>query len=172
MVEQSCEPFLPPRLCCFSHTAQSLGHSCPALCRVGVGLNDVLLGPHPFLPRLRRRLLFFVRLVHRYYGTVRLLWSVRVRLVALHLRGPSSFPCGPRRCRGLPVLVHVVSQRARGLRLRRTDGSLAIIANHRGAFLHQERVGIPILRFSKLHTRPTDTLVYASSRISRCRPQD
>src|ERR1700685_3482512 len=29
-----------------------------------------------------------------------------------------------------------------GLRLRRTDGSLAFIANHRGAFLHQERVGI------------------------------
>src|SRR5271169_4442445 len=65
MVKQSREPFLPPFLCCFSHTAQSLGHSFPALCRDGVGLNDVLLGPHPFLPRLRRRSLFFVRLVHR-----------------------------------------------------------------------------------------------------------
>src|SRR5579864_2347930 len=31
MVEQSGEPFLPPCLCCFSHTAQSLGHSFPAL---------------------------------------------------------------------------------------------------------------------------------------------
>src|ERR1700704_3300954 len=40
----------------------------------------------------------------------------------------ASFPCGPRRSRGLPVLVHVVSQRARVLRLRRTDCSLAIIA--------------------------------------------
>src|SRR5580693_3922475 len=35
-------------------------------------------------------------------------------------------PFGPRRSRGLPVLVHVVSQRARGLRLRRTDCSLAM----------------------------------------------
>src|ERR1700691_4522507 len=55
MMEQSREPFLLPLPCCFSHTAQSLGHSFPALCRVGVGQNDVLLGPHPFLPRLRRR---------------------------------------------------------------------------------------------------------------------
>src|SRR5882724_10901039 len=35
---------------------------------------------------------------------------------------------GARRSRGLPVLVHVVSQRARVLRLRRTDCSLASIA--------------------------------------------
>ena len=132
----------------------------------------MLLGPRPFLPRLRRRWLCFVRLVHRYYGAVRPLQSVRVCLVALHLRRPASFPCGPRRSRGLPVLVPVVSQRARGLRLRRTDGSLAFIAKHRGAFLHQERVGILVLRFSKLNTRPTDTPVYASSGISRCRPQD
>ena len=100
----------------------------PALCRASVRLNDVLLGPRPFLPRLRRRSLFFVRLVHRYYGAVRLLQSVRVCLVALRLRRPASFPFGPRRSRGLPVLVHVVSQRARVLRLRRTDCSLAFIA--------------------------------------------
>jgi hypothetical protein len=124
----------------------------PALSRASVGLNDVLLGPHPFLPRLRRRLLFFVRLVHRYYGAVRLLPSVRVCLVALRLRGPASFPCGPRRSRGLPVLGHVVSQRARVLRLRRTDCSLAISRISRGAFLHQERVGVLVLRFSKLNS--------------------
>jgi hypothetical protein len=144
----------------------------PALCRASVERNDVLLGPHSFLPRLRRRLLLFVRLVHRYYGAVRLLRSVRVCLVAWHLRRPASFPCGPRYSGGLPVLVHVVSQRARGLRLRRTDCSLAVIANHRVAFLHQERVDILILRFSKLNTRPTDTPVYASSGISRCLLQD
>jgi len=63
-------------------------------------------------------------------------------------------------------------RRARGLRLRRTDGSLAFIANHRGAFLHQERVGILVLCFSKLNTRPTDTPVYASSDNSRCHLQD
>ena len=39
---------------------KSVGHACPALCRVGVGLNDVLLGPRPSLPRLRRKSLFFV----------------------------------------------------------------------------------------------------------------
>ena len=61
---------------------QSLEHAFPALCRVSAGLNDVLLGPRPFLPNLRRRSLFFVRLVHRYYGAVRLLQSVRVRRVA------------------------------------------------------------------------------------------
>src|ERR1700752_660955 len=152
MVEQSREPFLPPFLCCFSHTVQSLGHSFPALCRAGVGLNDVLLGPHPFLPRLRRRSLFFVRLVHRYYGAVRLLQSVRVCLVALGLRRPVSFLFGPRRSRGLPVLVHVVSQRARVLRLRRTVCSLAILRISRGAFLHHERVGVLVLRFSKLNS--------------------
>ena len=129
---------LPPwrvcERCCYSHTAQS-EHSSPALCRDGVGLTDVLLDPRPFLPRLRRRSLFFVRLVHRYYGAVRLLPSVRVRRVALRLRGPASCPGGPRRSRGLPVLVHVVSQRARVPRLRRTVCSLASIANSRVAFL-------------------------------------
>src|ERR1700687_2823526 len=39
---------------------------------------------------------------------------------------PATFPFGPRRSRGLPVLVHVVSQRARVLRLRRTDKPLAV----------------------------------------------
>ena len=55
MVEQSGEPFLLPFLCCLPHTAQSLGHAFPALCRARVGLNDVLLGPRPSLPSLRRR---------------------------------------------------------------------------------------------------------------------
>src|SRR6266850_836397 len=147
MVKQSREPFLPPFLCCFSHTAQSLGHSFPALCRVGVRLNDVLLGPHPFLPRLRRRSLLFVRLVHRYYGAVRLLQSVRVRLVALGLRGPASFPFGPRRSRGLPVLVHVVSQRARDRLPARDYRETAVLPSS-----NQERVGVHVLRFPKLNS--------------------
>src|SRR4051812_40383954 len=65
MMEQSSEAFLLLYLCCLSHTAQSLGHSGPALCRARVGLSDVFLGPRPSLPNLRRRLPFFVRLVHR-----------------------------------------------------------------------------------------------------------
>ena len=52
--------------------------------------------------------------------------SVHVRIVALRLRGPVSILVGPRRPGDLPVLVHVVSQRAWVLRLRRAGWSLAI----------------------------------------------
>ena len=63
--------------------------------------------------------------VHRYYDTVRLLRHVRVRIADCGLCGPALI-FRPRRAGDLPVLVHVVSQRARVLRLRRTDGPLAI----------------------------------------------
>src|ERR1700730_16434293 len=125
----SGEPFLSPFLCRLSHTAQSLGHSFPALCRARVGLNDVLLGPRSSLPNLRQRFLPFVRLVHRYYCAVRLLLSVHVRIVALGLHGPVSSLVGPRRPGDLPVLVHIVSQRAVVPRLRRAGRSLAIYRN-------------------------------------------
>ena len=125
MVEQSGEPFLLSFLCCLPHTVQPLGHALPALCRAHVRLNDVLLRLRPSLPSLRRRLPFLVRLVHRYYGTVRLLQHVHVRRAAFGLRGPAMI-VRPRRAGDLPVLVHVVSQRARVLRLRRTDSPLAI----------------------------------------------
>src|SRR3954464_2443019 len=104
MVKQSGEAFLLLSLCYFPHTAQSLGHSFPALCRARVGSNDVLLGPRPSLPNLRERLPFVVRLVHRYYGVVRLLPSVHVRRSILHLPGPVSISTGSRHSRGLPVL--------------------------------------------------------------------
>src|SRR5215471_8813779 len=121
MVEQSGEPFLFPFFSCLPHTAQSLGHSFSALCRARVGRNDVLLDSRPSLPNLRGGLLPFVRLVHRYCGAIRLLRSVHVRLVAQRLRGPVSILVGPRRPGDLPVLVHIVSQRAWVLRLRRAD---------------------------------------------------
>ena len=54
MVEQSGESFLLPFSCCLPHSAPSLGHSFPALCRARVGLTDVFLGPRPFLPNLRQ----------------------------------------------------------------------------------------------------------------------
>ena len=59
------------------------------------------------------------------YGAVRLLRRVPVGLMALGLHQPVSILIGPRSPGGLPVLVHVVSQRARVLRLRRTDRPLA-----------------------------------------------
>src|ERR1700694_3119543 len=103
MMEQGSEPLLPPFPSYLAHTAQSLGHSFPALCRARVGLSDVLLGPRPFLPRLRRGMFLVVRRVHRYYGAVRLLWSVPARCAAISLFGPVSIPVGSRGSRGLPV---------------------------------------------------------------------
>src|ERR1019366_4983648 len=120
MVEQCGEPFLPLLFCCLPHTVQPLGHTVPALCRAHAGWNDVLLCLRPSLPNLRRRFPLFVRLVPRYYGTVRLLLNVRVRRSVYGLRGPVLL-WKPRRTGALSVLVHVVSQRARVLRLPRTE---------------------------------------------------
>src|SRR5205823_10586184 len=85
----------------------------------------VLLSLCPSLPRLRGSLRFFVRLVHWYYGTVRLLLHAHVCRSVYGLCGPVLF-FRARRTGDLPVLVLVVSQRARVLRLRRTDPPLAI----------------------------------------------
>src|ERR1700750_1894887 len=78
-VEQGGKPLLLPFPCCFSHTVQPLGHAVPALCREHVWLTDVLLHLRPSLPPLRSSFRCLVRLVHRYYGTVRLLQHVHVR---------------------------------------------------------------------------------------------
>jgi hypothetical protein len=158
---------------CSSHTVQSLGHSFPALCRTRVGLNDVLLGPHPSLPSLRRRLPLFVRLVHRYCSAVRLLHCVHVRRSAFHLPGPVSIVVGPRRSGGLPVLVHVVSQRARVLRLRGAEASLAIWRDPSCCLpLTETGSALRSSVFRSSIARPTDTLVYASAGVSRRPPQD
>ncbi len=125
MVEQGGEPLLLSFLCYLPHTVQPLGHALPALCRAHVRLNDVLLRLCPSLPSLRGKLTSLVRPVHRLYGTVRLLRHVHVRIAACSLRGPALI-VRPRRAGDLPVLVQVVSQRARVLRLRRTSNPLAI----------------------------------------------
>src|SRR5580704_3910374 len=65
MVEQSSESVPSPFPSRLTHTAQSLGHPFPALCRASVGRSDVLLGPRPSLPYLRRGLSLVVRQVHR-----------------------------------------------------------------------------------------------------------
>src|SRR5664279_2173778 len=172
MVEQSSEPFLLSFPCCLPHTVQPLGHALPALCRVHVRLSDVLLRLCPSLPSLRRRSLFLVRLVHRYYGTVRLLRRVRVRRAAYGLRGPALI-ARPRRAGDLPVLVHVVSQRARVLRLRRTDRPLAFSVAAVLPSSHSEWSRRPDLRaFRSSMAPPTDASVYASRNTSRCPQQD
>src|SRR5439155_24637501 len=53
--------------------------------------TNVLLSLRPFLPGLRGRLPFLVRLVHGYYVTVRLLLYVRVRR-SVFSRAPGLFP--------------------------------------------------------------------------------
>src|SRR5713226_6045471 len=172
MVEQCGEPLLLSFLCCFSHTVQPLGHALPALCRVHVRLNDVLPRLRPFLPSLRRRLPSLVRLVHRYCGTVRLLQHVHVRRAVYDLRGPALI-IRPRRAGDLPVLVHVVSQRARVLRLRGTDSPLAIGVAAVLPSSYSEWSRPPDLRaFRSSIAPPTDASIYASRNTSRCPPQD
>ena len=144
----------------------------PALCREHVGLNDVLHGPRPSLPNLRRKFPSLVRLVHRYYSTVRLLQHVHVRHSVYGLHG-SALVVRPRRAGDLPVLVHVVSQHARVLRLRRTGKPLAICVVAVLAFLLSEWSRHPLpSAFRSSIARPIDASVYASNDISRCRPQD
>jgi len=53
-------------------------------------LSDVLLGPRPSLPNLRRRQVLVVRLVHRYYGAVRLLLNVLLLLKQIEVYGVST----------------------------------------------------------------------------------
>src|SRR6266436_8010541 len=172
MVEQSGEPFLLPFFCYLPHTVQPLGHALPALCRVHAGWNDVFPGLYPSLPNLRRRLPLFVRLVHRYYGTVRLLLNVHVRRSVYGLCGPVLL-CEPTPPRALSVLVHVVSQRARVLRLRRTELATRDSRDSRVAFLLSEGSRHPVpSAFRSSIARPTDTSVYASSHTSRCGLQD
>jgi len=128
--------------------------------------------PCPSLPNLRRRFPSLVRLVHRYYGTARLLQRVHGRRAACGLRGPALI-IRPRRAGDLPVLVHVVSQRVRVLRLSRTGQPLA---NNVAAVLpssHSEWSRHPDLRaFRSSIASPTDASVYASSDTSRCPLQD
>ena len=72
---------------------------------------------------------------------IRLLSGVHVRRAALGLPGP--VPMRDHR-RGLPVLVHAVSQRAWGLRLRGTTRRLALTSARVWPSPSGNRVGIPI----------------------------
>src|SRR5664280_1872581 len=152
MMEQCGELHLLPFPCCLAHTRQPLGHACLALCRVRAELMSVLLDQRPSLLTLRRRLPVFVRMIHRYYSAVRLLGNVHAR------RAAYAFPRRPDdellfgHFRGLPVLVHGISRRAWGLRLRRADRQLAIVlpvilpsavADSVGALIANFRSSIP-----------------------------
>ena len=113
-------------------------------------------------------------LLSTHYGAVRLLRNVPARCTAIRLFGPVSILVGSRGSRGLPVLVHVVSQRARVLRLRRATWPLAILRSQ--VVLPSpsgERVGaLGLNYFRSSIARPTDALVYASIATSRPHSQD
>ena len=124
----------------------------PALCRASMGLNGVLLGPRPSLPRLRRRSLFFVRLVHRYYGAVRLLracvsavwlWAFADRPRSLSSRGAQRSP-GSRAC---CFSARAGSKTTQDRLLARVYRETAVLPSS-----SQERVGVLVLRFSKLNS--------------------
>src|SRR5215469_8128989 len=173
MVKQGGEPILPPFLSCLSHTAQSLGHSFPALGRARVELNDVLLGPRPSLLCPRRGLLLFVRQIHRYYGAVRLLWNLPARSTANGLLGPVSILVGSRSFRDLLVLVHVVSQRRGFLDYAEPSGCSRSDAAIRVAFPVGDSVGVSEgILFEAQLPGPTDALVYAPTKTLRSSSQD
>src|SRR5271157_5382098 len=111
---------------CSPHPHQPWGHAFPALCRARVGRMSVLLDQRPSLLILRRRPSVLVRVIHRYYATVRLLGDVHAGCTAIAFsRRPATVYSG--RCLpGLPVLVQEVSRRVWGLRLRRTAQGLAL----------------------------------------------
>ena len=94
VVKQGGELHLLVFLRGFPHTRQPLGHACPALCRVRARLTSVLLVQRPSLPILRRRPSVLVRMIHRYYATVRLLGDVHTGRTAVSLR-PSAWSTCP-----------------------------------------------------------------------------
>jgi hypothetical protein len=111
-------------------------------------------------------------LLSAHYATVRLLQHVHVRRAACGLRGPALI-ARPRRAGDLPVLVHVVPQRARVLRLRRTGSPLAINVATVLPSSDSEWSRHPDLRaFRSSIAPPTDASVYASRNTSRCPLQD
>ena len=135
---------LPPWRICekdySSHTAQALGHPCPARCRVGVGLNDVLLGPRPFLPSLRRDTMARSDSSRACMSAVRL-WAFADRPRSLSGRGApevSRFSC----MLFLSVRRFFDAGPSDRSRLSRIS---------RCAFLHQEQSRRPDFRFSKLN---------------------
>jgi hypothetical protein len=144
----------------------------PAQSQEHVRLNDVLLQLHPSLPGLRRKLPSLVRSVHRYYGAVRLLQHVHVRRTAMCLHGPAFADCR-RRTGDLPVLVHVVSQRARALtttqdRTTTRDNAAAVLpSSYSSGSRHPD-----LAFFEAQSPRPLMPPAYASKLTSRWVPQD
>jgi hypothetical protein len=70
--------------------------------------------------------------------------------------------------RGLPVLVHEVSRRVWGLRLRRTEQELALSPLFMLPSAHYQDVGVRVASFRSSIAHPAYSPVYASPCTSRC----
>ena len=77
--------------CSLTYLLGGLGHAFPALCPARAFASRIPLGRGPSLPGLRRGSRPVVRLLRRYYGPVRLLHPVHLRLrIPPSLRGPGT----------------------------------------------------------------------------------
>src|SRR5713101_4571601 len=128
---------------------------------------SVLLDQRPSLLTLHQRFPVLVRIIHRYYAAVRLLGDVHAGRVAIAFSRRPAVLMPNRRLRGLPVLVHAVSRRVWGLRLRRTDQGLAISPLFILPSAHINRVGVRVVCFRSSIAHPAYTPVYASLCPSR-----
>src|ERR1035438_10066347 len=89
MVQQGRELQLLVPLGCFTYTVQPAWPALPTLRPARVRLFRVLLGKRPSLRNLLRPSLAFVRLLRRYYATMRLPAAVRVGVIAHRFLPPS-----------------------------------------------------------------------------------
>src|SRR5207302_10787978 len=81
-------------------------------------------------------------------------------------RRPAALP-RRRHLRGLPVLVHEVSRRVWGLRLRRTEQELALASLFMWPSAHYKDVGVRIASFRSSIAHPAYSPFYASPCTSR-----
>src|ERR1039458_8543980 len=128
---------------------------------------SVLLDQRSSLLTLRRQSPVFVRAIHRYYTTVRLLEDVHAGRTALTFSRRSAISFNCRHLRGLPVLVHEVSRRVLGSSTTQDcPGTRVIVLGH-VAFRTSRRRRHPDCIFSELNIPAHLSPVYASPCSSR-----
>ena len=172
MVQERREPRLPVLPCHFTYPFERTGRAVSALCPRRVLLNRVPFGQTPSLHSLRRRLPGLVRLLPRYYGSVRLPALVHRR------RPPSGFPTRPT----APPAAgkHRISRFPRKVFPYVLGVSDRAESEHVSRYRHA-RCGLPLLLtasalrrklLSRLNTRPARAPVNASMPASRVATHD
>src|ERR1019366_7881996 len=103
---------------------------------------------------------------------VRLGGDVRAGRVACAVSRRPATGFRRRHLRGLPVLVHEVSRRVWGLRLRRTEHGLGVSPLLMFPSAHLYCVGVRVVIFRSSIAPPAYSPVYASPCPSRCPTQN